>query len=68
MALTTRKTINLNGQSTDSNGKQLAQFNASVYLDNKNINISVNYSADTDSEQINSDLADFKKMVDEVVK
>ena len=43
MALTTRKTINLNGQSTDSNGKQLAQFNASVYLDTKNINISVNY-------------------------
>lgn len=68
MALTTRKTINLNGQSTDSNGTKLAQFNASVYLDTKNINISVNYSADTDSEQINSDLADFKKMVDEVVK
>ncbi len=68
MALTTRKTINLNGQSTDSNGKQLAQFNASVYLDTKNINISVNYSADTDSEQVDADLADFKKMVDEVVK
>lgn len=68
MALTTRKTISLTGQSTDEKGNPLAQFNASVYLDTKNVNISVNYSADKNNTQIDADLADFKKMVDEVVK